>query len=107
MGVEHYLVCRQCKHYIDLHKAYAFAQILWMERPPAGCDCKESKCNHVTLRGGYWESRGLWFLWNHLSHKDVELLTDLNDAWYDLLPYLEEKFPYEKDIAIREQEEKE
>jgi hypothetical protein len=101
MGVEHYLVCRQCKEYIDLHKAYAFSMVIDSERPPVGVDCKESSFNDVTLRGGYWESRGLWFLWHHRGHSGIEAWYDVQDEWFDLEPHLTEKFPYRDDIDIR------
>lgn len=101
MGVEHYLVCHECKEYIDLHKSYEYSMVVLKDRPPVGLDCKQSGFNDVVLRGGYWESRGLWFLWRHRSHKNIELHTDCDDDWYDLKPHLQEVFPHEKDIEIR------
>lgn len=101
MGVEHYLICETCKEYIDLHKAYEFSMVIGTPRPPVGVDCKESGFNDVVLRGGYWESRGLWFLWKHRGHK-VELDTDCNDNWFDKEPYLKEVFSHNDDLKIRE-----
>lgn len=103
MGVEHYLICKKCKEYIDLHKAYAFSAVLSAERPPVGVDSKESGFNDVVLRGGYWESRGLWFIWKHREHgSEIEMQTDANDHWYDIEPHLTEKFSHNDDCKIRE-----
>jgi hypothetical protein len=102
MGVEYYLVCGQCKEYIDLHKAYSFSMVICAQRPPVGADCKESGFNDVTLKGGYWESRGLWFLWKHRGHKEIAAWSDTQDEWFDLEPNLVEVFPHEIDLEIRE-----
>lgn len=102
MGVEHYLVCNQCKEYIDLHKAYSFSHVIGGARPPVGVDCEESGFNDSSLRGGYWDSRGLWFLWHHREHKGVEMYYDCNDAWFDLEPNLKEVFKHDDDLKIRE-----
>jgi len=104
MGIEHYLVCKKCKEYIDLHKAYSFSMVIGKDRPPVGIDCKETVYNDVVLVGGYWESRGLWFLWNHKAH-DIEVWTDSQDAWFDLEPNLTEKFPHNEDLKIRARKE--
>lgn len=101
MGVEHYLVCGQCKEYIDLHKSYEFGMIINKDHPPVGVDCAETDFNDVVLRGGYWESRGLWFLWHHRGHKDIELWTDSNDEWFDLEPNLIEKYSHDEMEKIR------
>ncbi len=95
MGVEYYLVCKQCKEYIDLHKAYEFSRTITRQRPEPG------KPNDDYTRGGYWESRGVWFLWKHRSHSDVEMHTDVQDDWYDLEPYLKEVYPHSEDIKLR------
>lgn len=102
MGVEHCLVCEQCKEYIDLHKAYNFASVVRNERPPVGIDCEESGFNDVVLRGGYWESRGLWFLWQHRGHTGIDMKTDLEDSWYEDEPHLKEVFNHDEDLKIRE-----
>lgn len=105
MGVEHYIVCNKCKEYIDLHKAYAFSSVLRQERPPVGADCKETGFCESVLRGGYWESRGLWFIWHHMGHELAEW-TDTNDEWFDLEPNLKEIFSHNDDLKIRERVEK-
>lgn len=96
MGVEFYIICDQCKEYIDLHKAYAFSSILNSERPPIGDE------NSFMLNGGYWESRGLWFLWKHNNHGGVKIESDENDEWYNYEPYLTEVFKHEDDLKLRE-----
>lgn len=107
MGTEHYTVCRACKEYIDLHKAYSFAMVVEANSPPVGIDCERSGFNDVVTRGGYWESRGLWFLWKHRSHAGIELWRDSTDEWWDLEPNLKEVFPYSEDVVLRERAEKE
>ena len=106
MGVEHYLVCKTCKQYIDLHKAYEFGRIIYRETPPSGAGQvidKSGSDGKDFIRGGYWESRGLWFLWKHREHcPGVALWTDSNDDWYDLEPKLEEVFRHEDDLKLRE-----
>lgn len=101
MGVEHYIVCGQCKEYIDLHKAYAFAAVVRSHRPPVGIECEETGFNEAVLYGNYWESRGLWFVWKHRGHNEIELHTDADEDWYDLEPKLTEKFSHEDDLNIR------
>lgn len=105
MGVEHYLVCEKCKEYIDLHKAYEFNMVIQKDRPPVGIQCKETGFHDVITLGGYWESRGLWFLWKHREHP-VQMHYDTTDDWYDLEPYLKEVFSHNDDIKIREREQK-
>lgn len=95
MGVEHFLVCYDCKQYIDLHKAYSFDRVLKEERPAIGIDDTGS------IVGDYWDTRGLWFIWNHRSH-DLKMNYDSCEEWYDLKPKLEEVFPYEEDLKLRE-----
>lgn len=102
MGVEYYVVCQQCKEYIDLHKAYAFSGVVDKERPPVAAECKETGFNEFELRGGYWESRGLWFLWAHRGHAGIELHSDSDDLWHDMEPHLTEKYPHNDDLKIRE-----
>lgn len=102
MGVEHYLVCYQCKQYIDLHKCYAFSMVIEKDRPPIGVDAEETEFNDVVLNGGYWEARGLWFLWAHRGHTEINMWTDCIDEWFFLKPKLEEKYPYVEDLKIRE-----
>lgn len=104
MGVEHYLVCNECKEYIDLHKAYEFSHVINSVRPAVGLDCKENGFNDAGLRGNYWESRGLWFLWKHRGHKNIEMCYDTSDDWYDLEPYLKQVFPHDDDLKIRQRE---
>lgn len=102
MGVEHYLVCKSCKKYIDLHKAYEFSRIVHRERPPIGV--KNQFGDDDYLRGNYWETRGLWFLWQHREHcPGVTMLTDDSDEWYDEVPKLAEVFPHDKDLELRKQ----
>ena len=101
MGVEHYVVCRQCMEYIDLHKAYEFGIVVRSERPPVGVDCKETGFNDVVIRGGYWESRGLWFLWKHRGHEGIDLRTDSDEKWYDDEPHYKEVFSHDDDCKIR------
>lgn len=105
MGIEHFLVCTQCNEYIDLHKAYEFNRVLNSNsgRPPVGIDCKETGFNDSVLRGGYWESRGLWFIWTHRNHGGkIEQWYDSSDEWWDLSPHLTEVFPHRDDCKIRE-----
>jgi hypothetical protein len=102
MGVEHYLVCGECKEYIDLHKAYEFSHVIGCRRPPVGVECAETGFNDPVFKGGYWAARGLWFLWTHREHKNVHMQTDCNDSWYDQEPYLKEVFSHKDDIKIRE-----
>lgn len=101
MGIEHYLVCEQCKEYIDLHKAYDFSGVIFSSRPTVGVDCKENGFNDRHLKGGYWESRGLWFLWNHRGHIGIEMYYDCDDEWFDKEPYLKEVFNHDEDLNIR------
>lgn len=104
MGVEHYLVCKKCKQFIDLHKCYAFSAILSRETPPSGAAHKYDPTGaggDYFLRGGYWESRGVWFLWKHREHKGVELLNDCADDTYDEIEKLEEVFSHEDDLKLR------
>jgi hypothetical protein len=102
MGVEHYAVCRTCEEYIDLHKAYAFSMVVDAQFPPVGVDCERSGYNDVILVGGYWESRGLWFVWKHRGHQGIELWRDTSDDWWNLEPRLKEVFPYAEDEKLRE-----
>lgn len=105
MGIEHYLVCKQCKQYIDLHKAYCFGMTLTQPRPSPGVEGNFSPWGYVQdikLNGTYWETRGLWFLWQHRGHKDVELWTDDQDEWFGLKPHLEEVFKHADDLKLRE-----
>ena len=102
MGVEYYLSCLDCKEYIDLHKAYAFNAISNADRPPVGyAKNGPRETSEFVLYGGYWESRGLWFLWKHRGH-NVEMHNDCNDDWYDLEPTLVEVFPHDDDIKERD-----
>jgi hypothetical protein len=103
MGIEHYLVCHKCKEYVDLHKSYEFGMILRTDRPPVGVDCQETHFNDVFLRGGYWESRGLWFIWHHKDHgSELKMWTDDEEEWFDIEPSLIEKFAYNDDLKIRD-----
>jgi hypothetical protein len=95
MGVEYYLVCGECKEYIDLHKAYEFSSVIRNATPLAGLP------DDFVLRGGYWESRGLWFLWKHRGHKNIDLWSDTNDDWFDLEPNLKEVFSHNEDLKRR------
>lgn len=101
MGVEHYLVCNQCKEYIDLHKAYMFDLVCTSVRPMSGDPSCDSRYNLCKLNGNYWESRGLWFLWKHKEHVGIEMMYDVNDDWYDKEPYLKEVFKHEDDCELR------
>lgn len=87
MGVCYYLVCEACNTYIDLHKSYSFYAVPHYKCPPLG---KET----VLLQGGYWESRGLWFLWKHKEHKGINFHSDHDENWYGIEPKLTEEFPY-------------
>lgn len=103
MGVEHYIVCKTCKEYIDLHKAYGFSHVIHGARPPVGIECKETGFNDPKLyNGNYWEARGLWFLWHHRGHAGIEMHTDCEDNWFDEEPYLKEVYSHNDDIKIRE-----
>jgi hypothetical protein len=102
MGIEHYLVCGECKQYIDLHKAYGFYTTCNSTTPPIGVDCGENGFNDSRLSGGYWDGRGLWFLWKHRGHNGIDIRTDTEDKWYDDEPYLKEVFPHSEDLKIRE-----
>ena len=95
MGVEYYLVCQECKEWIDLHKAYKFFS--WVEnwRPPKGGD--------FTFNN-YWDGRAVWFMWKHKEHKGIEVWTDCNDEWWNLRPYLTEVFEHRLDITPQAQE---
>lgn len=102
MGVEHYIVCDQCKQYIDLHKAYGFSSVINNHRPPVGIECKETGFNDPKLYGGYWDARGLWFIWEHRGHSGIRMATDCADSWYDEMPYLKEVYPHYEDLKIRD-----
>lgn len=108
MGVEHYVVCGQCKEYIDIHKSYAFRVKTEDERPPVGVEIylQDNVQHDYLLTGGYWETRGFWFLWKHKEHRDIEIWTDSKDEWYDLEPNLKEVFKHEEDLDIREKHKK-
>lgn len=90
MGIEHYLVCNECKEYIDLHKCYTFYRICNNYRPPKPKD--EGKF------GSYWDARGLWFLWKHKGCGGVVMHTDCDEEWFDIEPLLKEVFPSEEDF---------
>lgn len=101
MGTEFYVTCEECKRYIDIHKAYSFSAITNAERPPVGVDCVETEFREVILNGNYWESRGLWFLYQHRGHKGVCLRCDEDELWWkDESDYVE-VFPHKKDLEIR------
>ena len=87
MGVEYYLICGECKEYIDLHKIRSFYNIATAEKPPLPSD-------YVNSELYYWEARAVWFLYKHRSHKDVEFLNDAGERFYELEPYLKEVFKY-------------
>ena len=86
MGIEYYIACKKCKEYIDLHKAFEFYSVISKDRPPLDDSAGE------VLSGGYWESRGLWFLYRHKGH-DVAIYSDVKDAWHDIKLRLTEVFP--------------
>jgi hypothetical protein len=97
MGVEHYMVCMQCKEYIDLHKRYFFSGLIQAERPPFDTEKIEGWGLNY-----YWDARAIWFLWQHRGHAGVDMDYDTNDSWFDLKPYLKEMFPHNEDIKMRE-----
>lgn len=101
MGVEHYIVCKTCEEYIYLNKAYYFSAVLGAERPPVGINGEETGIWESVLVGGYWESRGLWFIWHHRGHT-LEAWDDCSDPWHDYEPNLKEVFPSVEDDKIRE-----
>jgi hypothetical protein len=100
MGVCYEVVCRQCKQFIDIHKAYAFDTMCHRVTPPCGsADRRDEGDTNATgdyfLRGGYWESRGLWFLWKHRGHQGIEMQSDhSSDEWWEERAKFEEVFPY-------------
>lgn len=106
MGVEHYMVCKQCKEYIDLHKAYVFNRAVVNAPRPApalkGWVKEISMDGDELLNGGYWETRAAWFLWEHRGHTGVDMHYDCNDEWYELEPHLKEVYRHEDDIKLRE-----
>jgi len=106
MGVEHYIVCNQCKEYIDCHKAYDLSMVIHDERPAPGKLNKDTDDGGMMhdkfLRGGYWESRGVWFMWKHRGHQGVEMEYDTSDDWYDKEPYLKEVWKHEDDLKFRQ-----
>ena len=99
MGVEYYFCCFDCKCFIDLHKAYAFDGILRSERPNFTYGRDGS-----SLHGNYWETRGLWFLWNHRKH-EIELINDAMDDCFNITKTLKEIYSYNEDLALREKAE--
>lgn len=105
MGVEHALVCRKCKQFIDLHKCYELSMLLGRVTPPSGAkgDYRDSIGGDAYLRGGYWESRGVWFLWQHREHPGVEMINDCSDEYYDDVGKLQEVFSHEDDLKLRKE----
>lgn len=99
MGTEHYLICDDCKEFIDLHKRYAFDILLSAERPPIG-----NKDDCAGFGNKYWDARGVWFLWHHKDHGSrIRMNWDTNDDWYDVdRPNLKEVFPHEEDLKLRD-----
>jgi hypothetical protein len=97
MGVEYYLVCDDCKEYIDLHKSYYFANVFGQG---------QSESNHPKFdapdTGGikdrldsFWAARGIWFLSRHIGHKRVNLMSDHDDDCFERMPNLKEVVKYE------------
>lgn len=95
MGVEHYVVCNQCKEYIDIQKSYAFYLHSVADRPPIDDPDGSMKM------GGYWSGRGVWFMYQHRGHQGVEFDSDSNDNWFNKEPYLKEVFPHDEDLKLR------
>lgn len=91
MGVEHYLVCKQCKEYVDIGKSYAFNSCLNDSRDTAPKNIvlnvdygtKTSLNNQMTIKG-------IWFLWKHRGHKGIYATSDHCDEWWNEEPYLKE-----------------
>ena len=86
MGVEYYVVCKDCKEYIDIHKCESFTNSMSGELPPSPKD------EPGRLSGSWWEKRGVWFTWRHRRH-DIELRSDHDDDWFNDKPYLKEVWP--------------
>lgn len=53
------------------------------------------------LEGGYWESRGLWFLWNHRTHQNTEIWRSNHVDWQDFAGTLKEIYPAEVDKNLQ------
>jgi hypothetical protein len=98
MGIEHYLVCNQCKEYIDCHKNYKFKYMIEQDRPPFDF-------NDEVDFASYWSNRAVWFLWNHRGHEGIEIHLDCNDECYDLRPYLKEIYPHDEEMKLRKKNE--
>ncbi len=97
MGVEHYLVCGECKQYIDLHKRYFFSALIQRKTPPIDYHKGDGSWGF----NNYWDARGVWFLWKHKGHRKIDLWTNANDDWFDLEPNLEEVFKHKDDLKAR------
>jgi hypothetical protein len=87
MGVEFYITCLDCKQYIDIHKAYRMNRLSYNWAPPSKSE------DDLMLNNPYWDSRGTWFLWKHVSHK-IKMRSDAEDSWWQESAYFTEVFPY-------------
>lgn len=99
MGVEYYIVCNECKEYIECHKCYELSILLEKITPPVGYETDPKTWNY------YWVARGVWFMWKHRGHKDIEIENDCYEGWYDKEPFLKEVFPHDDDLKLREKNE--
>lgn len=98
MGVEHALICKKCKTWIDLHKCYA-TQMVCDRFEPYSPHSKE----HIE---SYWGMRAFWYLWKHKGHGgEVEWSFDTEDSYWEMqLEFTEEA---SHDVAWQRGEKKE
>ena len=94
MGVESYLVCEECKEYIDLHKSRGFLETFFCKKaPPAGIE-SDIKFNN------YWDARGVWFSGQHQGHK-LKWMSDADDSWWSEHLNLKQVWPHYDDLKRR------
>ena len=89
MGVEHYLVCHECKEYIDLHKVYKFNECLRTSDTPPQLEFDDNGGPKTSLNN-QWTVKGIWFLWAHRGHSNIKMHSDHDDDWFSIEPWLTE-----------------
>lgn len=90
MGVEHALVCKKCKTWIDLHKCYQ-TQMLCDRHSPYHPHNKDQRIEP------YWGGRALWYIWKHLDHGgELAWMFDTGDEYWEMQGYMTEEASHDK-----------
>ena len=92
MGVEYYMVCNKCKEYIDLHKSYYFAGLLYGDSPPGPKGTPNEYIKNSL--DSFWAGRGIWFMWRHKDCGKLKMHSDHDYDWFEFEPYLNEVFKF-------------